>query len=81
VRCLRKPDQPGDNSTLGFFVAALAHTSLENYYIECFELKEYRDGGVWTLMELDDMFPFERAIYIAMTQQRVAARAEQAKQS
>jgi hypothetical protein len=59
----------------------MAYTTLESHYIDNFELKEYRDGGIWSLDELGEMFPFERSIYIAMTQQRVQARAEAARQS
>ena len=43
-----------------------------------FELKEYREGGVWSLFELESMAPYERELYVTMTKQRVAERKEKA---
>lgn len=41
-----------------------------------FELKEYRDGGVWRVDEIEDMVPFELDLMIDMIKQRVQERKE-----
>ena len=41
----------------------LNHTSLENYYVTNFELVQHHK---YSLVEIEDMIPFERSLYIQM---------------
>ena len=46
-----------------FFLVALSHESLVNYYNTNFQLMQHHN---YSLTELDNMMPWEREIYIAM---------------
>lgn len=59
-------------------MTAVSETSLGDYYRTTFELKEYRDGGVWDLREIDDLFPYELDLYILMLKARVQERRDAA---
>ena len=63
-----------------FFVAALSHRTLGDYYNTVFELKEYGgpSGTKWSIDEIDNLFPYELDVYIALTQKRVQERKEAA---
>lgn len=61
-----------------FYLTATSHSDLAAYYRTVFELKEYRQGGVWTVAEIDAMVPFELQLYIAQTKQRIAERKDAA---
>jgi len=45
----------------GFFLTALLHTSLANYYETTWALNFYHK---YSITELDEMFPWERDIYL-----------------
>ena len=51
-----------------FFLIALAHDNLQNYYTVNFALMN--DHG-YSLEELENMVPFEREIYTALVKQRM----------
>ena len=46
-----------------FFLVALSHENLVNYYNTNFQLMQHHN---YSLTELDNMMPWEREIYIAM---------------
>ncbi len=65
-----------------FFVTALSHRTLADYYNTVFELKEYggTSGTKWHVDEIDYLFPYEVDVFIALTQKRVNERKEAASQ-
>lgn len=44
----------------------LGHTSLENYYVTNFALKQHHN---WSITEMDAMIPWELEIYTALLNQ------------
>jgi hypothetical protein len=49
-----------------FFLVALAHDNLYNFYKMNFALMQFHK---YSLQELEDMIPFEREVYVTMLQQ------------
>lgn len=54
--------------TRKFFLAALAHESLYNYYKTNFALMQFHK---YSITEIENMMPFEREIYVAMLMQHM----------
>jgi hypothetical protein len=49
-----------------FFLIALAHDSLYNYYKTNFALMQYHK---YSLQDIENMIPFEREVYVTMLMQ------------
>ena len=60
-----KREQKSSRRARRFFRIGLSHDSLANHYTTNFAMIQHHK---WSLTELDDMIPFERAIYVDMLQ-------------
>lgn len=60
---LRKGAQQVPGGLGKFFLIALAHDSLENFYQLNFALMQYHK---YSLFDLESMIPYEREIYVIM---------------
>lgn len=62
--------QSRTNETSGgppkFFLIALAHNDMANYYKMNFALMQFHG---YTLSDIENMIPFEREVYIALLEQ------------
>ncbi len=61
-----KREQKSSRRTRRFFRIGLSHDSLANHYTTNFAMIQHHN---WSLTEIDNMIPFERAIYVEMLQQ------------
>ena len=61
-----------------FFIIGLSHDNIENYY-RTNSLIVYNNR--FTLSELEDMFPFEREIYVSLLIQNIEEENERNKKS
>lgn len=60
-----------------FFLVALSHESLYNYMQTNFQLMQHHQ---YSLTELDDMYPWEREIYVRLLLQHLEEERERQKQ-
>jgi hypothetical protein len=70
----------GTESTRGnrkFFLVALSHESLYNYMQTNFQLMQHHQ---YSLTELDEMYPWEREIYVRLLLQHLEEERERQKQ-
>ena len=51
-----------------FFLVALSHENLVNYYNTNFQLMQHHN---YSLTELDNMMPWEREIYVGLLQNHI----------
>ena len=71
----------GKNTNWGttkFFLITLSHDNLGNYYRTNFSLMQFHK---YSLTELENMIPWERAIYIDMLMKYLEEEAEKLKQA
>ena len=61
-----KREQKSSRGVRRFFRIGLSHDSLANHYTTNFAMIQHHN---WSLTEIDNMIPFERAIYVEMLQQ------------
>ena len=61
-----KREQKSSRRFRRFFRIGLSHDSLANHYTTNFAMIQHHN---WSLTEIDNMIPFERAIYVEMLQQ------------
>ena len=60
-----KREQKSSRRVRRFFRIGLSHDSLANHYTTNFAMIQHHN---WSLTELENMIPFERAIYVEMLQ-------------
>lgn len=63
MSALQQGVQQVPRRVIKFFLVALAHESLHNYYKTNFALMQYHK---YNLQDLELMIPYEREIYVAM---------------
>ena len=65
---MRQAPREGAGGDGKFFLVNLSHETLQNHYKMNFALMQYHK---YSLTEIDNMFPFEREIYIGMLVQHL----------